>query len=797
MIWGPPGTGKTHVIAEAITALLTQRKTVLLVSSTNVAVDNAVQNLAAKADPKPGRVVRVGTPVVPAVAQDRRVALPLLVESRQKTLMDTIASLQDRIDRLGRDKWLNRLAAAEQQLSDFDLATYDAALTRAANRRAADSAHRAVEAAEHDLQTLRDSRRRLIEAAVKANWIYLRAEEIAADEAVDQVEQDLAYYQSLSKWTQFRKKVEIARLSRLQTEVRGRQVDARTERGLFESRYREHDADPWELATDSECRIEPHVARQRCQQRQRAYRDHSEQTEQAEQTAQEAMHRFTSVMSEPMPAKADAALIADAGNRRIPALRQALPELRQAADQVCKEIDAAQRDLEQQEKKLQKLRRSAEAAVIQDASVVACTLAAMAKRKPIRERRFDYVIVDEAAACRLPELVNAVGRAKSGAVLVGDYLQNGPIVEQRLLKEPELKRYFEPDCFSHFSMTDPADAAANAACAVLNEQRRFGPAVTGLINDVVYGSILVQRQASGGEIVFIDVDGLGTELTGIQRSGTFKGQWPIGALLARAIAEYHHREGKSLGVVTPFKDQSEATKSLLDVSPMRTVVEVGTAHAFQGREFDVTVFDMVEDGRGHIAIAGRKDDFALAGLRIFNVAMTRARQRTYLIGQGAALHKAKQGPLAAIRSGLERGTVQRVRAMEVLGIDEPADAHDDGAFFDVREALKDYVRVCGLYDQKTTFEPLVSRIDQATDSIWVWSPWIGKYNLPIQDSLVEAGIRVALFRPPRWYQLDKAAHRSHSPRRAASFCGANYLTESNCSTRAIRFTSMTWCLPAA
>jgi cardiolipin synthase A/B len=30
-----------------------------------------------------------------------------------------------------------------------------------------------------------------------------------------------------------------------------------------------------------------------------------------------------------------------------------------------------------------------------------------------------------------------------------------------------------------------------------------------------------------------------------------------------------------------------------------------------------------------------------------------------------------------------------------------------------------------------------------------------------QDSLVNAGVRVALFRPPRWYQLDKAAHRSH------------------------------------
>jgi cardiolipin synthase len=30
-----------------------------------------------------------------------------------------------------------------------------------------------------------------------------------------------------------------------------------------------------------------------------------------------------------------------------------------------------------------------------------------------------------------------------------------------------------------------------------------------------------------------------------------------------------------------------------------------------------------------------------------------------------------------------------------------------------------------------------------------------------QDSLVNAGVRLALFRPPRWFHLDKAAHRSH------------------------------------
>jgi cardiolipin synthase A/B len=40
---------------------------------------------------------------------------------------------------------------------------------------------------------------------------------------------------------------------------------------------------------------------------------------------------------------------------------------------------------------------------------------------------------------------------------------------------------------------------------------------------------------------------------------------------------------------------------------------------------------------------------------------------------------------------------------------------------------------------------------------------IGAQNLSeeFQDSLRAAGVQVAIFRPPRWYQLDKAGHRSH------------------------------------
>ena len=42
LVWGPPGTGKTHVIQAAVSDLLTAGKRVLLVSGTNIAVDNAL-----------------------------------------------------------------------------------------------------------------------------------------------------------------------------------------------------------------------------------------------------------------------------------------------------------------------------------------------------------------------------------------------------------------------------------------------------------------------------------------------------------------------------------------------------------------------------------------------------------------------------------------------------------------------------------------------------------------------------------------------------------------------------------
>src|ERR1035437_2485753 len=71
LVWGPTGTGKTR-LAAALQELTVRGKNVLLVSGSNVAVDNALAQAATNLDPAPGVIVRVGTPHVTGVATDPR-----------------------------------------------------------------------------------------------------------------------------------------------------------------------------------------------------------------------------------------------------------------------------------------------------------------------------------------------------------------------------------------------------------------------------------------------------------------------------------------------------------------------------------------------------------------------------------------------------------------------------------------------------------------------------------------------------------------------------------------------------
>jgi len=66
IIWGPPGTGKTKTIARAVEAHLNAGRRVLLVSHANIAVDEALEDIAEHLEEtafyKEGRLIRLGIP---------------------------------------------------------------------------------------------------------------------------------------------------------------------------------------------------------------------------------------------------------------------------------------------------------------------------------------------------------------------------------------------------------------------------------------------------------------------------------------------------------------------------------------------------------------------------------------------------------------------------------------------------------------------------------------------------------------------------------------------------------------
>ena len=297
-----------------------------------------------------------------------------------------------------------------------------------------------------------------------------------------------------------------------------------------------------------------------------------------------------------------------------------------------------------------------------------------------------------------------------------------------------------------FGIRDPETAQSNPGCVVLNEQYRFGPVINELANEVAYGGVLQvaesDRPTDHQEVVLVDVDGLGDDLAQIRRDPDSSSKWwPVGAMLARALAARQlvgtgSAIPSKVGIITPYRAQRELIQNVLNESGASPRIEAGTSHQFQGREFDTLIFDLVEDGTGWIARGYRRPGASVpGGLRVFNVGVTRAQRRLYLIINDAAIQQARRGPLLALRRLQQAGRVHVVRAAEILDLTEEP---DDSIAGEVWHALRDHVTLIDLYDEDRLPEELCGRIDQAEEGIWLWSPWVGQRSSQLLPHLQDA-----------------------------------------------------------
>jgi len=183
-VWGPPGTGKTYVIAHLIAVLVERGERVLMTSHTHAAVDQSIYETvkppagSTSAGPlanndlvRDGKVVRIGRVTNPKVPE--AVRLDSIVERKGQGIQSEISELQRKAGPLSAKRaHLDAQLAEWEQLSELRRRLVET--ERRVSEAAAFGKHRAAERAQ--AHTRVQERREQVEKAARA-WFF-RAQKV-------------------------------------------------------------------------------------------------------------------------------------------------------------------------------------------------------------------------------------------------------------------------------------------------------------------------------------------------------------------------------------------------------------------------------------------------------------------------------------------------------------------------------------------------------------------------------------------------------------------------------------------
>jgi ATP-dependent RNA/DNA helicase IGHMBP2 len=281
-----------------------------------------------------------------------------------------------------------------------------------------------------------------------------------------------------------------------------------------------------------------------------------------------------------------------------------------------------------------------ERAIVGRARVVLATCAG-ADHPVLGDEQFDVVVVDEATQAVDPLALVALLRAPR-AILAGDPHQLPPTVIDVEAARAGLASTF----FDRLAAARPPP--------LLVQQHRMHAAIMRFPSEQTYGGRLVAAPAVAGhtlaDLGVADdplrpgplwlIDTAGTDWTD-RRGGLVPGDdddadpstWNPG-LAERTAAEVRRLLSRGLGadrvaVIAPYAAQVRRLRELL-VAERAAGLEIATIDAFQGREKEAVVLDLVRaNERGEIGFLG--------DLRRINVALTRARRFLLVVADSATL----------------------------------------------------------------------------------------------------------------------------------------------------------------
>ncbi|MBK5271422.1 MAG: AAA family ATPase, partial [Bacteroidia bacterium] len=262
---------------------------------------------------------------------------------------------------------------------------------------------------------------------------------------------------------------------------------------------------------------------------------------------------------------------------------------------------------------IKKLQAYNEEKLFEEAEVIAGTPIGLYDAD-IKHLRFQTLVIDEAGQCIEP-LAWCIFPKAEKIVLAGDHWQLPPTV----LSNEAARLGF------NFSILERAIGKTNNVF-LLNTQYRMREVIAGFSSNYFYNSLLetaAHLQNTGVHLTFIDTAGYGfNEKRGpdgmsLQNEGELQ--------IVQKLLETESLDPSATAFISPYSGQVAAAKELFPKE-----IRISTIDSFQGQEKEIIIVSLVrsnDDG----------DIGFLKDYRRMNVAITRAKEQLFVIGDSATI----------------------------------------------------------------------------------------------------------------------------------------------------------------
>ena len=272
-----------------------------------------------------------------------------------------------------------------------------------------------------------------------------------------------------------------------------------------------------------------------------------------------------------------------------------------------------------------------------NAQIITATLVG-SNHYTVKNLKYNTVVIDEAGQALEPACWIPILKAEK-VIFAGDHFQLSPTIKSKEAAKSGLST----------TLLEKSVNLHPESVVLLNEQYRMNTQIMGYSSKVFYEDRLMANSSVANHLLFpndeplmfIDTAGCGFEE---KADGTSTTNPEEATFMLNHLTEFIESLGNqnfenkfpSIAVISPYKQQVQLLKELMQSNPLLMAhddkISVNTIDSFQGQERDIVYISLTRSNtEGAIGF--------LSDTRRMNVAMTRARKKLVVVGDGATLSR--------------------------------------------------------------------------------------------------------------------------------------------------------------